>query len=109
MKNILGISVPLHIYTDSKSLFDEITKCSHTAEKWLMIDIKAVRNAFKAHAITNIAFVRSENNPADSFTKLTASSALKKVLTTNHCNFPVEKLLHCQFQDEFRDKKSGEC
>ena len=55
--------------TDSKSLFDIISKGSRTSEKRIMIDIHASRAAYMAHEISNIGFVRSENNLADGFTK----------------------------------------
>ena len=44
---ILDRTDPLEIYTDSKSLFDVITKCFQTLERRLMIHLQAVRDANK--------------------------------------------------------------
>ena len=39
LEKMLNIKIPLHCYTDSKQLFDSITKGQQTTEKRLMIDI----------------------------------------------------------------------
>ncbi len=43
LEDILDRTVPLEIYTDSKSLFDVITKCSQTQKRRLMIDLLTSR------------------------------------------------------------------
>lgn len=107
---MLNRRIPLQMFTDSKSLFDVITKCSITAEKRLMIDITSVRNAFNAHEISNVGLVRSENNPADAFTKVTKCPALEMILEANHCNFPVEQWVYrLSSSKDFREKKFGVC
>lgn len=60
------------MFTDSKSLFDLVTKTSYTAEKRLMIDITCISDALKLGDIDNIGHISSEHNPADFFTKLKA-------------------------------------
>ncbi len=52
------------IFTDSKILFDYITKCSQTQERRLMIDLQAVCDAYAVHDISNVSFVRGPNDPA---------------------------------------------
>ena len=52
-------AVPLHPMTDSKSLFDIISKGSPTCEKRMMIDIHTARQAYQNHEISNIGCVRS--------------------------------------------------
>ena len=64
-----GCEVPMHLMTDSKSLFDIISKVSRTSEKRVMLDIHSARKAYQAHEISNIGFVRSCDNLADGLTK----------------------------------------
>lgn len=91
LENILERKISLQMFTDSKSLFDIITKCSGTTEKRLLIDIKAVREAYERFEVSDVGFVRSENNPADAFTKIKCNSALFKILKNNKCDFEVEQ------------------
>ena len=77
--------------TDSKSLFEVITKSSTTTERRLMIDIKAVREAYGSTLISDVGFVRSHNNPADAFTKLGHCPALSYVLEEGKSDFDVEQ------------------
>ena len=59
----------MHLMTDSKSLFDIISKGSRTCEKLIMLDIHSARQAYRAFEISNIGFVSSSNNIADGLTK----------------------------------------
>lgn len=52
--------VCLNIFTDSKSLFDIITKCSSTTEKRLLIDIQTVREAYERFEFSDVGFVRTK-------------------------------------------------
>lgn len=88
---ILERSVRLQMFTDSKSLFDIITKCSSTTEKRLLIDVKAVREAYEKFEVSDVGFVRTENNPADSFTKLKPNDALQRILSHNKSDFPIDQ------------------
>jgi Reverse transcriptase (RNA-dependent DNA polymerase) len=76
---LLNQRVPLTILTDSKSLFDVITKSSSTSERRLMIDITAVREAYFKQEISDVGFVRTKNNPADAFTKVGKCDALEYI------------------------------
>ena len=62
-------SVPMHLLTDSKSLFNTISKGTRTSEKRIMLDIHAAREGYKKREISNIGFVRSSANLADGLTK----------------------------------------
>ncbi len=79
------------MYTDSNSLFDVITKCSQTQERRLMIDLQAVRDAYKTHEISNVGFIRGPNNPADGMTKPFKCNPLNNLLRTDKAIFPVEQ------------------
>lgn len=77
-----GLHVPVKLYTDSKSLFDVISKGSRTSEKRLMLDIAAARQGFNNFEISNIGFVRTADNIADGLTKAMNQMALRHVLTS---------------------------
>lgn len=47
VNDILGRIVPLHVYTDSRSLFDSLTKISRTAKKRLLIDLSVLRQSYE--------------------------------------------------------------
>ena len=86
---MLDRSIRLQMFTDSKSLFDIITKCGSTTQKRLLIDVKSVREAYNNHEVSDVGFLRSEHNPADSFTKISANESLQRILSHNKVDFPV--------------------
>jgi hypothetical protein len=100
--------IPLTILTDSKSLFDVITKSSSTFERRLMIDITAVRSAYNDQELSIVGLVRTKYNPADAFTKLGSREALNTIIQTRICNLPIdqwvirgnETMLHTQSSEE---------
>ena len=80
IEHALQQSVPMHLMTDSKSLFDIISKGSRTSEKQIMLDIHATRQACQRHEISNIGFVRSEHSIADGLTKEKKQGALLRMM-----------------------------
>ena len=101
------------MFTDSKSLFDVITKCSHTQERRLMIDLQAIRDAYSSHEICNFGFIHGPNNPAGGLTKRGKCIALNHILKTGMAEFklaqwvlrkqnnlPVESLINCCQEQE---------
>ena len=91
LETLLDSFVSLSIFTDSKSLFDVITKCSHTQERRLMINLQAVRDAYAVHDISNVGFMRGPNNPADGLTKIGKCHALYHLLRTGKSDFIVQQ------------------
>jgi len=77
--------------TDSKKMFDVITRASHTTEKWLMIGAAAVQDAYNEHEISNVGLVKSEHSISDGVTKPGLCSALNKMLRTRVDNIPVQQ------------------
>ena len=73
-------AVPVHLFTDSKSLFDIISKGTRTSEKRLMLDIACAREGYRRKDIHNIGFVRSGDNVADGLTKSMQQATLRAVL-----------------------------
>ena len=82
LEHAMNRSVPLHLMTDSKSLFDIISKGSRTSEKRVTLDIHTARQAYQAREISNIGFVRSSDNLADGLTKPKMQKALYNLLRT---------------------------
>ena len=86
-----GRNIPLQMRTDSKQMFDVITKASHTSERRLMIDIAATREAYNANEVSNVGLLGSENNVADGLTKPKYCKALEALLRTGKDENPVEQ------------------
>eukprot|EP00170_Pyropia_yezoensis_P004332 contig_17702_g4344 len=82
--------VPLTMLTDSRQLFDVITRASHTTEKRLMIDIAAAREAYNRNEISNVSLVKSASDLADGRTKPRFSQCVDDVLWTAMDRNPVE-------------------
>jgi len=83
--------LPLVMLTDSKQMFDVITRASHTTEKRLMTDVAAAREAYNRNEMSNVGLVKSEHNVADGLTKPRLCSALDAVLRTGKDVNPVEQ------------------
>ena len=73
-------AIPVNLFTDSKTLFDIISKGTRISEKRLMLDISCAREGFKNHEISNIGFIRSSFKLADGLTKKMSQESLLKVL-----------------------------
>lgn len=91
LENILKRKIPLTMFTDSKSLFDVITKYSDTTEKRLQIDLSSIREGYNCQDISHIAFIRRQHNPADSLTKITNNLVLENILKYNFIDHPIEQ------------------
>ena len=86
IKRILQTDIPLVICTDSKSLYECLVRLGTTQEKRLMIDVMCLRQSYERREITEIKWIHGGNNPADSMTKVKASTALKKLIDSNKVN-----------------------
>jgi len=81
--------IPLNMFTDSKQLFDVVTKASHPTEKRLLVDIAAARQAYNRQDLSNVGLVASENNIADALSKARGCGALDALLRTGVDRTPV--------------------
>ncbi len=88
---ILGKTVPVQLFTDSKSIFDIITKLSTVSEKRLLIDISALRQAYTSGEIQNNGHISSEYNIAGPLTEKMNSDILVRLLETGKLNHPVHQ------------------
>lgn len=91
LERIYRQRLPLVMLTDSKQMFDVITRASHTTEKRLMIDVAAAREAYNRHEISNVGLVRSEHNVPDGLTKPGPCAALDAVLRIGKDVNPVQQ------------------
>eukprot|EP00170_Pyropia_yezoensis_P000148 contig_1145_g149 len=82
LEQLYGCHIPLSLFTDSKKLFDVVTKASHPTEKRLMVDIAAAREAYNRRDISNVGLIASGDNPADPLTKPRGCPALDAILQT---------------------------
>ena len=82
LEHALTHPFPLHLMTDSTSLFDIIGKGSRTSEKRVTTDIHTARQAYQSREISNIGFVRSSDNLADGLTKPNMQKAIFHLLQT---------------------------
>lgn len=68
--------IPLYMMTDSRGLFGMVTRNSYSAERRLMIDMAAIRQAYQRRDIDGIARVSGASNPADAMTKVVQNGHL---------------------------------
>ncbi|KAA8498413.1 Transposon Ty1-OR Gag-Pol polyprotein [Porphyridium purpureum] len=64
-----GLSVPIVLATDSKQIFDSITKSSVLAEKRLMVRMLVLRQGLEDLRISQVLHVPGASNIADALTK----------------------------------------
>ena len=57
LKGFYGRAIPLQLFTDSKSLFNVISKGLRTSEKRLVLQIAANKLGLQDHKISDITFI----------------------------------------------------
>jgi hypothetical protein len=75
--------IPIILYIDSKFLYEYIIKLGITKEKYLMIDIIAIRQAYEKKELFEIRYINRQDNPIDTITKLLFNKILEKFVDTN--------------------------
>ena len=91
LEAMLNCTIPIKIYTDNKSLFDVVTRNSVTTEKRLMLNIRSVREAYQDLDLNDMAWIRSEYNPADALTKVKENTVLNTAIDFGVIKHPVEQ------------------
>ncbi len=69
LSSMLGQTIPINLFKDSKLIFGTITKLSGVSKKRFFIDIAALRQAYTSGEIENIGHIFSARNMADSLSK----------------------------------------
>lgn len=77
--------------TESEILFNVIIKASVITGKKLMIDIKAARQTYDSDGISDVGWIRAQDNLADGLAKFKTCTALEKFLDTEQLKTFVEQ------------------
>jgi hypothetical protein len=82
--------ISIVVCTDSLSLYKCLVKLGTTKEKRLMIDIMALREAYKRGELKDIRWIDGHDNPADAMTKATANASIEQLVDTNKLELRVQ-------------------
>lgn len=88
---LLSKRLSISMYTDSKQLFDAMTRGKHTSERRLMIEIMAVRQAYRKLEIAGVALVSGDTNPAEGLSKINDNGSLYNKMKTMVDSTPVSQ------------------
>lgn len=80
LRLVLGRELELVMFTDSKQLFDVLTRGKRTTERRLMVEIASARASYKVFEIHNVGLVRGSDIPADGVTKTKSIGALERLV-----------------------------
>lgn len=76
VNDLIGDSIPLVFYTDSRSIYDNLVTLNMTTEKRLFIDLHMLRQSYERRQITAVVWIPTVQNHADGFTKENLTPAL---------------------------------
>ena len=60
----------------------------------------SLRQLYEQREITEVRWIKGDNNPADFMIKAKASTALKTLIDTNKVNLTASKWVKCDTEDE---------
>lgn len=100
--------IPVRMFTDSKQVFDVITRGKRPTEKRLAIDVIAAREAYHNFEIDRVGLIRGENNPADALSKLAHNGKLHELLDRQVDETPVESWIMRTNNNDNDDKNTTE-
>jgi hypothetical protein len=70
-------------YIDSKFLYECIMKLRITKEKYLIINMIAIRQTYEKKKLFEIRYINKQDNPTNTITKLLLNKILKKFINMN--------------------------
>lgn len=91
LERIISRTVPVQLLTDSKSLFDMISKGYRTSENRKILEIAAAREGFNNKTISDIGFIRSTANIADDLTKQMEQAIIMTVVSSGKLDVVPEQ------------------
>lgn len=91
LQKLLQRKVKLQMLTDSKQLFDAITRSTRTKERRLMIDIAAAKESFEKREISDLGLVSTQHMLADCLTKVMHPNQLLQVVSSGKLEHDIEK------------------
>lgn len=89
LEKITSCKLPKRMMTDSKSLFDVLTKTTMTTKKRLIIDLQTVKNAYASFEVSDVALLLSKFNIADALTKVKTNSILLNTIKSKKIDHPI--------------------
>lgn len=87
----IGKPVSLHMFTDSKQVFDVITRGKRPTKRRLAIDICAAREAYSNREIERVGLVRGNDNPADALSKIGSRYGWSDIIEKGVDHTPVQE------------------
>lgn len=87
---MLRLHVPLKLYTDWKSLYDDILGLYPKNEKHLLIDLYLIRQSKDRGEIAEVIWIPSAENQFDAVTQKYVSAALIYLFDHNLLNIHLE-------------------
>lgn len=90
LQEILGTKYEIEVMTDSRTLFNVVTKDAMTTERRLQIDILQVRESYDNGEIRKMAWIPGLMNPADPLTKYIVSTTSPLYVMMQHNRFKAE-------------------
>jgi hypothetical protein len=95
LSRLLHCNLPIVLLTDSRALFDVLTRSWYTTERRLMFDIAAALQDNNDRTISNVGLgIRSEDNVADAMTKIGGNSSLTDLIFTHHLRAIIGQNFH---------------
>lgn len=83
--------LPICMFIYSLSLFNYVAQSSTASERRLELDLSSRQESCHSMVITYVIFMNSEQNVADSLTKVKLHLDIKTVLIKGNINWPVEQ------------------
>lgn len=106
IRNAVGRKVILHMFIDSKQVFDFVTCEKRPTEQCLATDVSETHEAYTKREINYVNIVRGRDNPAYWLSKAGANEILESLLEMGVNITPVQEWIFRKDNDTYA-KESG--